>query len=293
MDIIPSLPGPRQRNTAGKRKRDGFDGLSTPIKRRRGRRLKPGKKLLNINAAETPSESISLLNLPVELLTEIFLLSANSELPTCCWYLYNVLHANPRLNPSDGPPLWLQHKFIANTNPSLSFAIQKCLRRRFFSSETLKAYLPVLAQGDTLENISIPMRCVLREAGATRELLLHSELFLNGVQLSKSSRNKALVYLSATRSHVDPDELFWSTTRHDEFEKAAILAAFKVACRKRFFDPRSGTFDYLVHRFGIDEDIGYQLYETAARKKDQQLIRALQRHGVRPGMDALKLITSN
>lgn len=235
----------------------------------------------------------TLLDLPQELLIEIFVLSANAYLPTTCKYLYEALCANPRSDGSaDGPPLWMQHKFIRNSNPTLAFAIQKCLRRRFFSAETFKAYLPELNSLSAVASISIPLRCILRASESTRELLLYTELFLHGITLSDKSRNKALIYLAGNQSKVDPESLFWRSTKHDEFEKSAVLQAFKIAAKKRFFDRNQGMFDFLVRRFGIDENVGHELYDTAARKRDQELIATLRHYRVSPGMDALKLMTA-
>lgn len=241
-----------------------------------------------------PTSTACLLDLPQELLTEIFVLSGNASLPAACRYLYEALYANPRAGRSiDGPPLWLQRQFVRHMNPSLTFAIQKCLRRRFFGPETFKMFLPELVQNGCLTALSVPLRCVLHpsEATTTRELLLYTELFLNGIQLSENSRNKALVYLAAHCPIVESDSLFWKSTRHDEFTLQAISNAFLLAARRRFLEPHRGMFDHLVSRFGVSDDDAYQLYELAARKKDQALVGTLQRHGIRPGMAALKLLT--
>lgn len=272
-----------------KRKRDGFDGTAG-----RSCRKKPAKSVSlskGVRTAESSSTVRHLLDLPTELLIEIFVLSTNAAFPATCKHMYNVCFADPKINCTiGGPPLWLQHRFIENFNPFMPFAIQKCLRRRFFGPDTLKAYLPDLFRSGAIESISVPLRCITNSSKSTRELLLYTELFLNGVTLSSKSRNKALVYLATNDSHVDPEALFWKSTKADMFDRSSILRAFKGCAHKQFFDHSDGTFDFLVQRFGIDEDTGYQLYDMAARRRDKNLIDALQYHHVRPGMDALKLL---
>ena len=227
----------------------------------------------------------SLLDLPIELLVEIFALSASSDLPQTCKYLYQVCHAQPR---DDGPPLWLQHKFIRNTNPTLVYAVNKCLRRRFFGPETLKAYLPELSRTGELVNLSVPLR-LIKPTISTRELLLCTELFLNGIHISRVSCNKGLIFLAA-QSTVDAQSLFWKYTRNSDFDPSAVAQAFRVSAKKRSFKAH-GSFPFLHGKFGINEAIGAEMYEMAARRKDQEFIALLQRLKVRPNMAALRLMT--
>lgn len=285
MDVVPVIT--TASSSKRKRQREGDSA-----------RRKKKKRLNNVGivvkgshhvASHDSVSSLTLLDLPGELLTEIFLLSANAALPETCWALYTILCANPRTNMrNDGPPMWLQLAFVQNTNPTISFAVEKCLRRRFFGAETFKACLPELLATKSLDRLTVPLRCLTRSSGRTREFLLYTELFLNGIRLTRSSRDKALVYICNHYPHAEPSSHFWKATSDLDFSTSTILQAFTCAANKRFFEPTIGTFDFLVQRFGIDEDIGESLFDLAASHHDQQLISILQRHGVRPSMAALQ-----
>lgn len=242
---------------------------------------------------ETHQSGVQLLDLPAELLVEIFVYSSSDAFPATCKYLYEIFHANPQTAKSlDGPPLWLQHRFIRHTNPTLAFAVQTCLRRRFFGATTFKAYVPELIASASLSQLTVPLRCLLKnDERRFRSSKLFTELIQMGICLPPQSWNKGLHHLAGTQSSMSDNSFFWDHSTGITFERSAILQAFKSAGKKQFFGPGK-MFDQLVKRFGIDEEMGYQLYDVAAKIKDQAFLNALQSHNIKPGMNALKLMTT-
>lgn len=272
-----------------KRKRHGFVVEARTTSKRSKR--SPAQQVTITCPQQSEPQPLCLLDLPLELLTEIFVYSSNSALPETCKYLYGGLCADPRSSPStDGPPLWLQDCFVRCSNPTISYAVEKCLRRRFFGPETFKLYLPELLASRTLSTISVPLRCVKGET-RLRELLLYIELTVHDITLSQKSIERAILWLAANRRCMDPTSNFWKTSRGTSVDPQVILKAFKIAAHRQLL-ARGEMFDQLVQRFGIDEENGISLYDHAAKHKDQMLLSALQSHNVRPGLSMLKFFTS-
>lgn len=266
-----------------KRKRQATRGIKetrTPTKRR-----PDASEVLPLVALKQP---LGLLDLPAELLLQIFVVSASSNFPESCKYLYELCCANPAaLNSINGPPMWMQREFVNHTNPTRVFAINKCLRRRFFGPEIFKLYLPELIASNDLSKLSVPLR-LAKPVITVRELMLFTELFLAGVQISKDSKNKALLLL-ASHPTVDRDALFWKCSNNNDFWSSTIARALHIAAQNRSYGPGC-TFRFLVQKFGIDEGIGRELYEVAIRHRDEKLLGILRSHSVAPDMTALRMI---
>ncbi|ORY87824.1 hypothetical protein BCR37DRAFT_375730 [Protomyces lactucae-debilis] len=227
---------------------------------------------------------LSLLDLPAEILLDIFCYSTNPALAETCTLLSSLLCALPIPNArQEMPPLWLQKRFIAHLNPYFPFALEKALRRRFCTSITIVACHDLMTDGQWQE-LTIPLRLCVPPFDL-RKRLLYTELFIQGVRIRSSSLNKALV-IWAGHDGSTTEGPFWAQFQITAFDHDVLLAACKASARKRLF-ARERSFDFLVRHASFSSSLGQELMSWAVKHRDMATVAALQQHGVIPDVKTL------
>lgn len=262
----------------------------------------------------------SLLDLPDELLIEIFVLSSNAALAEVCRRFAAVFGLDLQAGGVIAPT-WMQRRFVTGLHAHLPYAIDIGLRRPFFSDILLATFEPEMTARGWWKELHIPLRLVVEPPGfdpslsgktvvsssstcdfggpdeayvrtlerTTRRMLLYSALFLHGVALPAKTRNIALTRY-AEQTHARPALLFWQASRNFTFDPAYLSKAVRTAARIRAYGSGGTTLPFLLGRFGCPADAGEPLLALAIKRKDRALLDLLQQHGVRPSMDALSAV---